>query len=420
MRKSRRLFPSPGVLPNEQAFRNVPNALRFISRIILAAIPSWPFALSLPPNNALTTKFSVSTKKGNSMAGTISKTLHYKRAVISGAGNLQEILEKVFAVASPANKVGKRKEIVNADTDSFRVINHKLDYNGMLFFQMIMFEPGGSQAFIEMDDDADFYALDAFTNEALNKPADAEEQAKFRKEFVDSLLYFGVFDNHVVVLQSSSLRARELEAHLGWIIASFGGVPTGTAIILNDQPSQETFAKIAAKPVRNIKLGTPVKAEAEDSVPDDEGRVTLTEVSEDVLNPRKVRFQPAGMGADVIRAAMGADWFNRLDLEEDLDEANLKVSLEITYMRKTTKVGQKILDNIATSLRHVDEADIRIELEGGGTIKGGDLKLSGSISVPKLTNGLLDEGVLYHKMHGWLAGKLRSGDAEAIILPEID
>lgn len=354
------------------------------------------------------------------MASSVNKTLHYKRAVISNAGNLQEILERVFDSASAAAKVGKRKEIINADTDSFRVINHKRDHNGMLFFQMIMFEPGGSQAFIEMDDDADHYALDAFTNESLNKSESSEPTTKFRKEFVDSLLYFGVFENHLAVLQSSALRARELEAHLGWLIANFGGVPTGTAIILNDQPSQETFEKIAAKPVRNVKLGTPVRAQEQNTAPDEQGHVQLSEVAEEVLNPRKVRFHPAGLGADVIRAALGANWFDRLDLDGDLDEANLQVSLEITYMRKTTKAGQQILDSIATSLRHVDEADIRIELEGGGTIKGGDLKLSGAISVPKLTNGLLDEGVLYHKMHGWLAGKLRSGEAEAISLPESD
>lgn len=349
------------------------------------------------------------------MATTTNKIIHYKRAVISGGGNLQEILNRIFDEASPAHKVGTRKEIINSDTNSFRVINHNRDYSGMLFFQMIMFEPGRSQAFIELNDEATSYALDAFTNESLNRAETSKEQIKFRKEFVDSLLYFGVYENHIVLIQASSLRARELEAHLGWLIASFGNVPVGTAIILQDQPSQETFDKIAAKPVRNIKLGTPISAQSEENANSPSGNVTLSEIDEDALSARKVKFHPSGLGADVIRAALGADWFNRLDLEEDLDEANLQVSLEITYMRKTTKVGQKILDNIATSLRHVEEADIKIELEGGGSIKGKDLKLSGPISVSKLTNGLLDEGVLYHKMHGWLVGKLRAGDADAAI-----
>lgn len=349
------------------------------------------------------------------MAEAVTKTIHYKRAVISGGGDLQEILGRVFAEGSPAHRVGQRKEIVSADTNSFRVINHKRDYNGMLFCQMIYFEPGRSQAYITLNDDAESYALDALTNEALNNIEAPAEREQHRKEFVDSFLYFGVFENHLVVLQSSALRSRELEAHLGWLIGSFGGVAVGTAIILQDQPSQETFERVARAPVKKIEIGSPmttaqVVPEGERQVQQNAAPVQPEE--EQGIDARRVRFFPTGFAGDVIKAALGADWFNRLDLEEDLDEANLKVSLEITYVRQTTRVGQRMLDNIATSLRHVDEADVRISLNGGGEIKGNDLKLSGPISVAKLENGLLDEGVLYHKMHGWLVGKLRQGEAD--------
>ncbi|WP_275628801.1 hypothetical protein [Pseudomonas sp. 273] len=351
------------------------------------------------------------------MAETVTKTIHYKRAVISGGGTLQEILGRVFSEGSTAHKVGSRKEIVSTDTNSFRVINHKRDYSGMLFCQMIYFEPGKSQAYITLDEDAESYALDALTNEALNNISEPEERDRHRREFVDSFLYFGVFENHLVVLQSSALRCRELEAHLGWLIGSFGGVALGTAIVLQDQPSQATFEKISRSPVKKIHVGSPLTTAQE--IPEGEraqAAISQTGKGEEEieeLSARKVRFFPTGFAGDVIKAALGADWFNRLDLEEDLDEANLKVSLEITYVRQTTRTGQQVIDNIATSLRHVDEADVRIELNGGGEIKGGDLKLSGPISVSKLVNGLLDEGVLYHKMHGWLVGKLRQGDADA-------
>ncbi|MFI8380675.1 hypothetical protein [Pseudomonas sp. NPDC079086] len=347
------------------------------------------------------------------MAETVPKTIHYKRSVISGGGNLQEILGRVFAEGSPAHKVGHRKEIVSSDTNSFRVVNHKRDYNGMLFCQMIYFEPGRSQAYITLNDEADSYALDALTNEALNNIEAPAEREQHRKEFVDSFLYFGVFENHLVVLQSSALRSRELEAHLGWLIGSFGGVAVGTSIILQDQPSQETFERVARSPVKKIEVGSPVTTA--EVVPEGERvaqPVAAAAAEEQGIDARRVRFFPTGFAGDVIKAALGADWFNRLDLEDDLDEANLKVSLEITYVRQTTKMGQQMLDNIATSLRHVDEADVRISLNGGGEIRGNDLKLSGSISVSKLDNGLLDEGVLYHKMHGWLVSKLRQGDVD--------
>jgi len=117
------------------------------------------------------------------------------------------------------------------------------------------------------------------------------------------------------------------------------------------------------------------------------------------------------MGADVIQAALGSDWFNKLDLDSSLDEANLQVTLEITYLRKTTGNGQRMLDNIATSLRHIDEADVKINLHGGGTIKGGDLKLTGSVSV-KTNNGLVDETDLYHQLHLWIVTKVRTKEIE--------
>jgi hypothetical protein len=348
------------------------------------------------------------------MAESVTKTIHYKRAVISGGGNLQEILGQVFAPESDAHRVGQRKEIVNADTNSFRVINHKREYSGMLFCQMIYFEPGRSQAYITLNDDADSYALDALTNEALNSIEGEVDRDRHRREFVDSFLYFGVFENHIVVLQSSQLRARELEAHLGWIIGSFGGLPLGSAIILQDQPSQETFDRIARAPVKKIHIGAPLATVQ--NVPEGERMAAPAAAPiEEGINARRVRFFPTGFAGDVIKAAMGADWFNRLDLEEDLDDANLKVSLEITYLRQTTRVGQVVIDNIATSLRHAEETDVRIELAGGGELKGGDLRLSGPISVTKLVNGLLDEGILYHKMHGWLVSKLRQGDADPAI-----
>ncbi len=299
------------------------------------------------------------------MAETVTKKIHYKRAVISGGGNLQEILERVFIDGSPAHRVGQRKEVVSADTNSFRVINHKRDYNGMLFCQMIYFEPGRSQAYITLNDDAESYALDALTNEVLNNIDEPAEREQHRKEFVDSFLYFGVFENHLVVLQSSALRSRELEAHLGWLVGSFGGVAVGTAIILQDQPSQETFDRVARASVKKIEIGSPVTTA--EVVPEGERQVQQNAApAEEVEDARRVRFFPTGLAGDVIKAALGADWFNRLDLEEDLDEANLKVSLEITYVRQTTRVGQRMIDNIATSLRHVDEADVRISLNGGG------------------------------------------------------
>ena len=131
---------------------------------------------------------------------------------------------------------------------------------------------------------------------------------------------------------------------------------------------------------------------------------------------KAVKWIPKGIGADLIKAALGEDWLNSLKLEDALDEANLQVNLEITYLRKTTSTGQKMLDNIASSLRHIEPDDVKIELNGGGLVKGNDLKLTGPISV-QYNNGLIDESDLYNQMHSWLLQKI---EQDEIDLSEID
>lgn len=348
------------------------------------------------------------------MSETISKTIHYKRAVLTDGEVLQDVLAQVFVSGGGGHLVGARKEVVNADSNTFRVINRIATHGGMMFGQLIMLEPGKSQAYVELDDSAESYALDALTNVALNLiPAQVSsaEKIEHRKEFVDSILYFGVFESHLILMQSQSLRSRELEAHLGWLIGKFGGLRSGSALILQDQPSQETMALLKTMPVKSIHLGTPVEAYAVD----DSGQVTATTLEQDeTTKARTVKFVPKGMGASLLSIALGEKWFESLRLEDDLDDANLQVSLEVTYMRKTTKTGQRVMDNIATTLRHVDEADIKVELLGGGRmLSGGQIRLSGQVSVSKLANGLYDEGVLYQAMQSWLSTKLQSNEVEA-------
>ncbi|MGB4498911.1 MAG: hypothetical protein WBI40_09435 [Methylococcaceae bacterium] len=334
---------------------------------------------------------------------TRSKTIHYKRAVITNGNHntLQDLLKSVFEKKNKVNKAKERREVLNPDDESCRLINRLTDYSGMSFGQLIFFEPGRSQMLITLDDNAEYYEVDAITPESFDKSDDTKIEK--RREFVDSILYFGVLDNHVVIVQSKSLRARELEAHLAWLLGTLTeSIDKNSALILQDKPSEITIAKIEKSPVKSVHLGTPIEiAVKEDKQP----------IKEKTGIAKNIKWIPCGMGADVIQAALGANWFEKLDLDSSLDEANLQVSLEITYLRKTTKNGQKMLDNIATALRHVDEADVRIDLHGGGTIKGGELKLTGTVSV-KTNDGLVDESDLYHQLHAWMVTKIRANEIE--------
>jgi len=349
------------------------------------------------------------------------KAIHYKRAVIPNCNaNLQEIVESIISKDGSASKVGLRREQINpSDIESgYRLINRSSAYNTILFGQLILFEQGKSQTFMTMSDDVDFYDINAITSKQIKLDTDEgvtpEERDKIKREFIDSILYFGILKNHFIVVQSSALRVKDIETHLNWLIHSFSDVFDGSnVLILQDKPTEETIQKMQEAPVKKINLGSlPIKTE------DSEGNVKIENIPSEnqtsipsLQKVKKLKFMPQGKGGDVIKAAFGEDWFNDLRLEDSLDEANLQVNLEITYFRKTTKSGQKVLDTLATSLRHVDDDDLLITLQGGGTIKGGDMRLSGKVNV-QYNNGLLDENDLYLQMHKWLISKVHAGEIE--------
>ncbi|MBA1195569.1 hypothetical protein G7011_00380 [Pseudomonas plecoglossicida] len=352
-----------------------------------------------------------------------TKTIHYKNCFITGDVVLQEAIRKSLAKEGPTGKPFNRQQKINSDDDTVIFINRTSEFNGMTFCQLVVLESGKKQPYITVDDDAEFYSIDALASEKIpDAPAASntkvqaeettEEKARKRREFLESILYFGVIGNHAVVLQSSSLRSRELEAHLSWLLGTCtSNIPNDAMLVLKDKPAESVYQKLRSKPVKSIKLGAPLSQDASNdpSAPKD----LQYEVTEnDEVHANKVRFVPQGLGASLLRAALPEGFLEKLDLDESLDDANIHVALEITYLRKTTTIGQRVIDSVATSLRHLPESDVVINLQGGGKISGDELKLSGGISVKFMENGLIDESVLFHEMHKWLLGKISSSEID--------
>lgn len=342
------------------------------------------------------------------------KAVHYKRAVIKNScSSLQTILEDAVGVGGAFEKVDHRQEylVPGDDTGGARFINKSTNFKTLFFGQLISFEKGRSQALLTMNGNVSFYNIKSITSSQIaissDKDDEGEEQVDgAKREFVDSFLYFGVYGNHLVMMQSSALRSKDLETHLNWLLKSAGVLDSTAEIILQDKPTEEAFRQLQNAPVKSIKIGAPVKGSAVENASNETSLMEVNQV-------RKIKFMPEGKGGDVIAAAVGENWVEKLDLKEALDEANLQVQIEITYLRKTTKRGQQVIDSIATSLRHMDDEDFQIELKGGGVLAGKDLRLSGNLSV-KYHNGLVDEDDLYLKMHKWLNSKISLGDIDEV------
>lgn len=71
---------------------------------------------------------------------------------------------------------------------------------------LLIYSRGRNQPLVTEDD--------AATEMPVEQIAPPPSSAGARRDFIESLLFFGIKDNHVILLQSSALRARQLETHL--------------------------------------------------------------------------------------------------------------------------------------------------------------------------------------------------------------
>lgn len=315
------------------------------------------------------------------------RTVHYKLVKMNpNKSNLQELLRNTL---NKAPKPKDRMELLGENNNLNRFINTKRNQDGMIFGEMVLYEPGRDQAIIVLDDLQDEFPIE---NLPIPQRTDGKNQ-----EFLDSILYFGILENHVVLLQSKSMRSRDFENHLLWLLNELtSSLPEGTEFYLSDQPTQEAKNQIEKMPIKKIKIGTPVVADGKI------GPETKTSMEASTFKYR------IGRGMDILAAVMGPDWRKNFKFEDALDEANLRVNLEISYLRKTTQQAYEILENIATSMRHSDPEDVKVELVGGGIINGEDMKLSGKVSV-NVINGVIDSSDLFKQMHSWLKSRIEEG-----------
>lgn len=318
---------------------------------------------------------------------TVRKNLNYKRALyLQKDGNLQTNLK---AAIEKAKKVGSRKQIVNAAENSFLLLNSVRSRWTMLFGAMLIYSRGRNQPLVTEDDAADDLEV-----EQLAPPASASGA---RRDFVDSLLFFGIKGNHVVLLQSSGLRARQFETHLNWLLQTqTQTIGEDDRIELADHPSKSAIKEVLKSPVKRVSVGIPLESRSAGSR----------------QQTKHLSFKPEGVGFGVLRTLLGPDWLNKVKLDESLDESRLKVEVLVSYTRTTSTSGQELLNDIAVQLRHQEPEDVSIELKNGAKLTGDELKVSGPVSVTAY-GGLVDPEDLFPRMRDWLASQIEDGVIEA-------
>ena len=263
---------------------------------------------------------------------------------------------------------------------------------GMQFGNLVLYASEQNRAIIAIDDNAD--ELD------IEQIAPPKSNDGRRREFLESILYYGIKQNHVVLLQSMSLRARELELHLNWLLREANLIDKDNAVFINNFAPQVTHEKLEQSEVKSVQIGAPLVDYFE-------------EVTEPLAEAKSVtkRFRPFGEGIEILKPLLG----NRIvDLSwDELDaSSNLEVFVEITYKRQTDPGSQKLLNRLTTALRHVGDDDVRIELKDGGVIIGSDLQIKSFKNI-EAYNGLKNPQDVFQKMSDWLLESLERGIIDA-------
>lgn len=310
------------------------------------------------------------------------KKLWCKKAVFQKQGSDLQLL--LTAALAQFKKAGQRKELIFG-TNEARLISYFREEKGALYGIMLSYEKGRNQLTLPEDDEAETLSVEQMA------PPVAEDGK--RREFLDGVLYFLIHKNHVLTIQSSALRAAQFEQHLAWLLDKAGDFK-GNALALADQISSVTREKICKSHAKEILIDAPLVSV--------QPNATGMPVS---ASQQAGTFELGGIGLNWLKSILPNGMGQQLKFEDALD-ANLECTLRVRYKRSSTDKGHALLDNLALALRHVDDADTIIELAGGGTVKGEEIKLTKDLSIQTL-NGIINPDDAFSKMHAWLADSIR-------------
>lgn len=311
---------------------------------------------------------------------TLPKKVYCKNAIFIQSGDKQTLQAKLTAALAKLRKIGTRKEEQGEDQNYVRTVIYHRTVSSMLFGVLASFERGTHQLTVAEDDDAE-----TLTVEQVAPPKTEHDK---RREFLEGTCYFGVLKNHVVLVSSQSLNATAAELHFNWLMEHANVLGEGNRVGLSDQVSKVTRERIQASHVKEVQIGTPLL---------DPHQSDTTSVS-DTTQLKSVNY--TGLGLDILRQVVGEDFINKLKLADAVD-GNIEVSLSVRYKRTTSTKAQKVLDNIALAMRNIDEDEVKLRLDSGGTVKGQDLKLSNVLRVEG-RDGIPNPDALFEKMREWL------------------
>jgi hypothetical protein len=256
----------------------------------------------------------------------------------------------------------------------------------MLCGNMFIYSKGAAQLLMRQLEVEDSEAeANSFSLEAVSAPGK-------NAEFLESILYFCVSGDHVLLLQSRALRASGFEQHVDWLLNKAELFNDRQAVMLVDQPKQTAAQAIQSQGVKSVIYGSSFVAETDTRPGARRGQAEVT-ISETPV-------------VAALRQLLGKK-IDHLRLEDALD-GHIEATLKLEWKQKTHSKAQTVLDTIASALRHVDKEHVEIELNKGGKITGSDLQMTIPVTVTT-RNHIVDQAGLFKTMRDTMHDLIESG-----------
>lgn len=266
----------------------------------------------------------------------------------------------------------------------FRLINEIADNNGVLVGRFVDFTGGFHQPTITFESDKKTLEI-------------KDREPGKNREFIEKPLYYLIKDNHVIMSQSTSLKSKQFEDHLRWLLLfkfKLGG--DGQNLYLEDQPPPEK-----EKELRHVK-----KIAFHDHV---ESALTNASGGKPFENVGSERMSFAGSSFFAgLKSLLGEPKALDRIPAEALTKGNLRLSLELVWNHSDQDVPNAFMDGLGNALRNVDDVDYTIQLNSGAKIGSKDVKLSKTVRVEHDANGAPLRTELYAEMIDWLSDLVES------------
>ncbi|MCX7251210.1 MAG: hypothetical protein NTX37_06890 [Burkholderiales bacterium] len=338
----------------------------------------------------------------------ITKSVLYKRVHFSANVPGETLKSLVEEALKRYTTLGQRRMNISPDasTPVYHVISSPhCEPDGFVFGALMTYTPGMDPLYLV--DDAD--AVEVLI-EKLSIPH--TEDGK-RREVLESMMYFGIFGDHLVLMQSQALKAPQLEAYLRWLLHDSGTLAKNRAFQLIDTPSKAVREKMErGRGVKSITLNGEVVRPPGRSGEQASLDFNDAESAHDTASV-SVASSTAAEGnrwLEFMKSLIGPSRSSKIDFGK-LDSANIEMSVVLKYKRSTTEEGQELMDSLGSVFRHTDDVDAKLMLKDGSIIRGAQLKLNGIVGVTAY-DGQLSAQEVYEEIRGWLLGKITSDEME--------